>query len=143
VIRIYPPELRAWALAQGIEQPASGERSPETSSQPAQIAAHNLQPANLQPATLALISPDPNSVFRLSAGMPGDLQQVRLAARPLGTALPREVTFLVNGQQVGRAARLPFETWWTLQPGAHFVTAVALDADGQQISSEGIWIEVQ
>jgi membrane peptidoglycan carboxypeptidase len=143
VIRIYPPELREWALAQGIEQPTSGERSPEASSQPAQIAAHNLQPANLQPATLALISPDPNSVFRLSAGMPGDLQQVRLAARPLGTTLPREVTFLVNGQQVGRAARLPFETWWTLQPGAHHITAVALDADGQQISSEGIWIEVQ
>jgi hypothetical protein len=75
--------------------------------------------------------------------MPGDLQQVRLAARPLGAALPAEVTFMVNGQPAGRATHLPFETWWTLQPGAHYITAVALAADGQQIASEGIWIEVE
>jgi 1A family penicillin-binding protein len=154
VIRIYPPELREWALAQGVGDPLTviGDQLPTTDDgSPVTdygLRARDEQPAqpetrNLQPATLALISPDPNSVFRLSAGMPGDLQQVRLAARPLGTALPREVTFLVNGQQVGRAARLPFETWWTLQPGAHHITAVALDPDGQQISSEGIWIEVQ
>jgi membrane peptidoglycan carboxypeptidase len=145
VFRVYPPELREWALALGIEQPAgsgqwavSSEQLPEASGQQAQLATRDLQPA-----TLALISPDPNSVFRLSAGMPGELQQVRLAARPLGAALPAEVTFLVNGQAAGRATRLPFEAWWTLEPGAHHITAVALDADGQRISSEGIWIEVQ
>ncbi len=147
VLRVYPPELREWALAQGIGDPLSviGNRFPVTSyelrvtdDQQPQLAARNLQPA-----TLTLISPDPNSIFRLSAGMPAELQQVRLAARPVGAALPSEVTFLVNGQPVGRSTRLPFETWWTLQPGAHFVTALALDADGQQVSSEGIWIEVE
>lgn len=145
VVRVYPPELREWALAQGIEQPmvgegltVNGERLTETNVQQTQLATRNLQPA-----TLVLISPDPNSVFRLSAGMPAGLQQVRLAARPLGAALPAEVTFLVNGQPAGRATRLPFETWWTLQPGAHYVTAVATGADGQQITSEGIWIEVE
>ena len=75
--------------------------------------------------------------------MPAGLQQVRLAARPLSAALPREVTFLVNGQPVGRATHLPFETWWTLQPGAHHISAVAVDADGQQVTSEEIWIEVE
>ncbi len=143
VFRVYPPELREWALAQGIEQPVYGERSSEASSQPAQSAAHNLQPANVQPAALVLISPDPNSVFRLATGMPGDLQQVRLAARPLGAALPHEVTFLIDGQPVGQATRLPFETWWNLQPGAHYITAVATAGDGQQTTSDGLWIEVE
>jgi membrane carboxypeptidase/penicillin-binding protein len=147
VLRVYPPELREWALAQGIGDPLSviGDRLAVASEQLVAASGSQAQPAtrDLQPATLTLISPDPNSVFRLSAGMPGELQQVRLAARPLGAALPAEVTFLVDGQPVGRASRLPFETWWTLQPGAHHITAVALDANGQRISSEGIWIEVQ
>lgn len=145
VVRVYPPELREWALAQGIEQPVVGEGLTVNGEQltEANVQQTQLATRNLQPATLVLISPDPNSVFRLSAGMPAGLQQVRLAARPLGAALPAEVTFLVNGQPAGRATRLPFETWWTLQPGAHYVTAVATGADGQQITSEGIWIEVE
>ncbi len=145
VFRIYPPELREWALAQGIEQPLDSETWSVKREQLVATNEHHEQPAtrNLQPATLALISPDPNSVFRLAAGMPAELQQVRLAARPLSATLPSEVTFLVNGQPVGRATHLPFETWWTLQPGAHRIEAVALDAAGQQIASEGIWIEVE
>ncbi len=146
VFRIYPPELREWAAAQGIEQPLGSHETWDVSLEP--LLAHSdqqAQPAirNPQPATLALISPDPNSIFRLSDGMPGDLQQVRLAARPLGATPPREVTFLVNGRPVGRSTRLPYETWWTLQPGAHHIAAVALDAGGQQVTSEGIWIEVK
>jgi 1A family penicillin-binding protein len=147
MFRVYPPELREWALAQGIGDRLSviGDRLAVASEQLVEASGSQVQLAtrDLQPATLTLISPDPNSVFRLSAGMPGDLQQVRLAARPLGAALPAEVTFMVNGQPAGRATHLPFETWWTLQPGAHYITAVALAADGQQIASEGIWIEVE
>ncbi len=158
VFRIYPPELREWALAQGIGAPltVNGERLAVNSERltvidnqlpnaddGSPITGYGLRVTDKQPAALALISPDPNSVFRLSAGMPGDLQQVRLAARPLGAALPSEVTFMVNGQPVGRSTRLPYETWWTLQPGAHHIAAVALDADGQQVTSETIWIEVK
>jgi membrane carboxypeptidase/penicillin-binding protein PbpC len=141
VFRIYPPELREWALAQGIEQPADHEtwRLSRAAPNHDQLVAHT----NTSPGGLALISPDPNSVFRLSAGIPGDLQQVRLAARPLGAALPQEVTFLVDGKPVGRATRLPFEIWWPMQPGAHHIEAVADDATGQQVTSEGIWIEVE
>jgi 1A family penicillin-binding protein len=144
VVRVYPPELREWALAQGIGQPVDGERWPVNGDQ-LSVARDPAQPANddPQPASLTLISPDPNSVFRLSAGMPAGLQQVRLAARALGALLPSQVIFLVDDQPVGQATRLPFETWWTLQPGPHYVTAVAVDADGQSLASEGIWIEVQ
>jgi membrane peptidoglycan carboxypeptidase len=136
VFRIYPPELREWALAQGIDErlTVNGERLTVTDER---VTGDGAQ------GGLALISPDPNSVFRLSAEMPAGLQQVRLASRPLGAALPSQVTFLVDGQPVGQATRLPFEAWWTLQPGAHYITAVATAADGQQIASEGIWIKVE
>jgi membrane peptidoglycan carboxypeptidase len=145
VLRVYPPELREWALAQGIEQPVGSRQWAVGSEQSPDASGQETQPAtgNRQPDGLTLISPDPNSVFRRSAGMPDELQQVRLAARPLGAALPTEVTFLVNGQPAGRATRLPFETWWTLQPGAHHIAAVAVDADGHQVTSEGLWIEVE
>ncbi len=141
VLRIYPAELREWALAQGIEQPVETETWSVTheASDDGQLVAH----ADAAADGLTLISPDPNSVFRLSAGMPGELQQVRLAARPLGAKLPGQVTFLVDGQPVGQATRLPFETWWTLQAGAHHIAAVAINADGEQVASEGLWIEVQ
>jgi len=141
VFRVYPPELREWALAQGIEQPAADEswRVERDAAADGQVTA----PADAASSGLALISPDPNSVFRLSAGMPDALQQVRLAARPLGANVPNEVTFLVDGQPVGRSTRLPFETWWTLQPGAHHISAVALGANGESLTSDGLWIEVQ
>ncbi len=136
VVRVYPPELREWALAQGIDErlTVNGERLTVNDER---------MTGDGDQGGLALISPDPNSVFRLSAGMPAGLQQVRLAARPLSATLPSQVTFLVDDQPVGQATRLPFETWWTLQPGPHYVTAVAVDADGQSLASEGIWIEVQ
>ena len=143
VLRIYPAELREWALAQGIEQPVDVMRETWNVTDEASTGEQLFIEANATSGGLALISPDPNSVFKLSTGMPGGLQQVRLAARPLGATLPDQVTFLVDGQPVGRSTRLPFEIWWTLQPGAHHISAVALDADGEQVTSEGLWIEVQ
>jgi len=131
VIRVYPPELRDWARANGIEQPdASALAAPDT------VAMANSRPAS----GLTLVNPDPNSVFQWVDGLAADVQQIRLAAQPAGR--PTEVAFLVDGQEIAVARRAPYETWWTLEPGAHRISARSTEADGSTAISGEIWIEV-
>ena len=132
VIRVYPPELRDWARADGIEQPDG-----TALAAPDAVALADSRPAS----GLTLVSPDPNSAFQWVDGLAADVQQIRLAAQPSGR--PTEVTFLVDGQEVAVARRAPYETWWTLQPGAHRISARSTDADGSAAFSDDIWIEVE
>ncbi len=133
VVRVYPPELQEWAAANGSALVAG--------STPVKVAALDAVPAAGQ--GLVLTSPDPNSVFRISASVPAELQQVRLAARPMGTGQLKQLTFMVDGEPLDTVTELPFEAWWTLQPGVHQVGAVAQNESGAQISAEPIWIEIR
>ncbi len=133
VVRVYPPELRDWARANGIEQPDVAVTS---QASPNAVAQAGSRPAS----ALSLVSPDPNSTFQWVDGLAADVQQIRLAAQPAGQ--PMEVTFLVDGQPVAVATSAPYETWWTLQPGAHSISAQSVDADGAVAVSDEIWIEV-
>ena len=133
VVRVYPPDLRDWARANGVEQPntaATAQASPDA------VAQAGRRPAS----ALALVSPDPNSAFQWVDGLAADVQQIRLAARPTGQ--PAEVTFLVDGRAVAVANSAPYETWWTLQPGAHSISAQSVGADGAVAVSDEIWIDV-
>jgi hypothetical protein len=129
VVRVYPPELQEWAASNGSTVIA------------AKVTAAEAAP--VAPQGLVLTSPDPNSVFRISASMPVDMQQVRLAARPAEGGRLRQLTFMVDGQPIGTVTDPPFETWWTLQPGAHQMSAVAEDETGTPITAEPIWIEIR
>ena len=131
VVRVYPPELRDWARANGIEQPDVA-----VAAQPDAIAQAVGRPAS----ALTLVSPDPNSEFQWVDGLSADVQQIRLAARPSGQ--PAKVSFLVDGEEVALATSAPYETWWTLQPGAHSISAQSVDADGAVAVSDEIWIDV-
>ncbi|MFZ2488843.1 MAG: transglycosylase domain-containing protein [Anaerolineae bacterium] len=133
VQRVYPPELREWAAAQGIAQPLGNAGD--------DLVANAANPT--APAALDILSPDPNSVYRLSAGLNGQLQQIRLAARANGTVPAAQITFLVDNVPVGSATRIPYEIWWTLQAGRHQITAVANNAAGEPIARASVWIEVE
>ena len=108
-------------------------------------ADHTQQPAGSAIAIgnpdLVLTSPDPNSVYQLAEGLPQDQQRLRIAAR-LGSDGISQVTFLVNGQPVGQASQLPFETWWQLKRGTFTIRAVAQDRSGRSVETSPVWIEV-
>jgi hypothetical protein len=133
VVRVYPPELQEWAAAHGSPLVAGD----------APVKTATLEAAPAAGQGLALTSPDPNSVFRISASVPAALQQIRLAARPDAAGQVKQVTFLVDGEPLDTVAGLPFETWWTLQPGVHQVSAVAENETGERITAEPVWIEIR
>jgi 1A family penicillin-binding protein len=144
VYRVYPPELAEWAQANHIPQPppvVGGDRWTVNGEQRAGTEVAARQPTGERALMLALTSPDPNGVYRLSDALPADVQQVRLAVHSADQW--QGVTFYVNGEAVGSAVEAPFETWWSLQRGSHQISAVAEDVAGQRIAAEPIWIEVR
>ena len=54
----------------------------------------------------------------------------------------KAVTMLVDGQPFADLATPPFETFWTLSPGSHSFSAMALDASGNKLSSNDVLITV-
>lgn len=136
VFRVYPPELQEWAAANGVPQPPAGLDGAWSATTPTAAADPTAPPVGL-----ALTSPDPNGVYRLSPHLPAEVQQLRLAVPAYGPW--QRVTFYVNNREVGAAVAPPFEVWWPLQRGSHLVSAVAQDASGREVAAPPVWIEVR
>jgi len=54
----------------------------------------------------------------------------------------RRLTLLVDGQVLGEFTVSPARAFWRLQPGAHTVTARAVDEQGQTFESDPVRIVV-
>jgi len=122
----WPAEAMDWARDQGLSLP------------PAACPLHpSGEPAPIPGAlSLALVSPDPNAVYRLSAALPANLQSLELAARFLSDAAQATITFYVDGAAVGEDAEPPYRMMWPMQPGEHTIWAVAATPSGEQFASE-------
>ncbi len=126
VFLVLPPEAGQWAREHGIPAPppdgeevtiGTGERAGE----------------------LTITSPDNGVVYRLTLSVPADQQRIRLAA--VAHLALEQVSFLLDGEPVA-VVDYPFEALWTLQPGAHWLTAVGETAEGQEVRSETIRFQV-
>jgi 1A family penicillin-binding protein len=125
VYLVLPPEAEEWARQQGLPGPPAG------------VAAG--EPGRLD-AALVLISPDPNSVWRLAPALPAGSQRLRIAART--TVALAELTLLADGVPVASLENGPYEALWTLAPGPHTFQAVGVARDGRRYESETIYIQV-
>ncbi|HML23087.1 MAG TPA: penicillin-binding protein 1C [Aggregatilinea sp.] len=123
VYLVLPPEARDWALRQGIPQPPVG----------AQIVGGEQVPVRL-------LSPDPYTVFRLSPQLPDDEQRIRLTIAVPTNA--QSVTYVMDGTPLVTTTASPFDTWWTLQPGEHDLTAEVTLRDGSTLTTENIHFRV-
>jgi len=135
VFWVLPPELQDWARAHGIAQPPAQTASVTSDSQ--------LAPATLTTgvrAPLALSSPDPARVYRLSQTAPAATQQIEIAAE---STLPlRELTLTVNGRLLMRQQAAQISAWWQLQAGEYTFQAVGITAQGETIQSLPVTITV-
>jgi penicillin-binding protein 1C len=116
VFLVLPPEAQAWARQNGVPPPPGGALTVEA-----------------RPQTLAIASPDANTVFQISPRLPRASQQVPLrvvAARPL-----EAVTYLLNGRPIGTLTAAPFELWWTLEAGTYTLAAEARLEGGEAARS--------
>ncbi len=126
VFTFWPPEALDWARAEGLPMPPS--------------AACPLHPGAAvdvpQAQGLALISPDPGGVYRLSRTLPLGVQALEISARPVGGAGLAEVTFYLDGNVVGRVSEPPYRVMWPMEPGEHLVWAEASLPSGGTFVSE-------
>lgn len=127
-----PPLFQPWARAQGLTLlddllRASGEG--ETAVAPSAAITPTL------PA-LHVLSPDPNTIYRLSPTLPTAAQQAPLTAlAPMDVV---EVTFWLDDAPLATLTTPPYELWWTLTPGAHRVWVEGVWGDGRVARSEPV-----
>jgi len=149
---LYPPEAQEWAWRKGVAQPPATYSSlcpPDNGL----VALHNLTagPPDRPPLVdsarqpegcLILSSPDQGATYRIVKGMPLAHQKIKVALYAACDAQMKAVTMLVDGQPFADLATPPFETFWTLSPGSHSFSAMALDASGNKLSSNDVLITV-
>ena len=127
--RLYldlPPQAHEWAREQGLplladlEGALSETPSPETA--------------------LHIVSPDPNTVYRITPEIPLDSQRLRFVA--VGPTGAHDVTILLDGEPLATCAGPPFETWWVLAVGEHRLWAEGFGANGEPLTSAQVtfWV---
>jgi membrane carboxypeptidase/penicillin-binding protein PbpC len=89
---------------------------------------------------LSISSPADGSQYHLSTF--ANLESQRIMIQVLGSVDLSEVEILVDGQVVQQLSNAPFQTWWTLEPGAHQVWATGVALNGDQITSNIVEITV-
>ena len=126
-----PPRAQPWARSQGLEllEDLVGLRNSIVASQPVGVSS-----------PLIMVSPAPNSIFKLSLGFSNQAQRIPIQA----VADPglREVTLWVDGQQLEPTTETPLKAWWTISIGVHQAWAQGTRSNGEKISSEQVQFEV-
>ncbi|MDH7489083.1 MAG: PBP1A family penicillin-binding protein, partial [Anaerolineae bacterium] len=92
VFTFWPAEALDWVRAQGLPEPPAAPCPLHPGGQAAAPEAQGL----------ALVSPDPNGVYRLSRALPAEVQALEVSARPMGGVGLATVTFYVDGAIAGR-----------------------------------------
>ncbi|MCB8945667.1 MAG: transglycosylase domain-containing protein [Ardenticatenaceae bacterium] len=91
-------------------------------------------------APLRLISPDPNTTYRLSSAIP--LTSQKLPIEAVTAAAVVEMTVWVDGTAVATLTAPLFQSWWPLEPGVHQMWVEAIDKNGSHLHSEQVEFEV-
>jgi len=143
---LYPPEAQEWAQSKGVPQPPA-TYSPLCPPDNDLVALHDLtvtppDPSPQPKGCLILSSPDQGGIYRIAKGMPLAHQRIRVALYAACDNQVKTVTMLVDGQPFAHLTAPPFETFWTLSPGSHSFSAIALDGSGEELSSNEVSITV-
>jgi penicillin-binding protein 1C len=120
-----PPAAQRWAHSQGIPLLSDLSAAPEVASQAGE---------------LVMISPEPDSTYRISDKLALTDQQL-----PVETSAGQGVSNIslwVDGMQLGKCAATPYLLWWQLSAGTHQFWAEGISADGKTVKSEVVKITV-
>ncbi|MFQ5435639.1 MAG: penicillin-binding transpeptidase domain-containing protein, partial [Anaerolineae bacterium] len=111
-----PGVFHPWARAEGLLLLADLQAGDVAGTEEGTAVAHPGEP-------LSIISPDQNTVYRLSPALPPDAQKLRLEAAVDGR-FPALV-FWLDGAPLATLTEPPYVVWWQMSPGTHqaWVTA--------------------
>lgn len=120
IVLDLPITAQPWARAQNLpllaDIPSAGE-------------------ANARPQ-IALISPRPNSMYRLDPSFDASAQKLLIEA-VAGTGIT-QVTIWVDGAPLAVLPSSPYRAWWQLSPGEHRFWVTGVTVNGETVASEVI-----
>ena len=121
-----PVEAQEWARAKGLPLLTDYLQASENVSQPEN--------------QLVLLSPHPNTIYRLDPNFDSTSQQLQIeAAAGLGIS---QVTIWMDGNLLTTLASPPYQAWWTLSSGEHRFWAEGINADGDALTSGIVTVTV-
>lgn len=123
IVYDLPIEAQAWARLQGMPLLADFQPSIFGETQP-----------------LILSSPAPNSTYVFYNHLDPAVQQIPIQLA-IGEGVT-QITVWVDGNLIARLNQEPYETWWQLSIGEHHIWAEAVNANGEQIKSDVIIVNV-
>ena len=89
---------------------------------------------------ITLISPRPNSTYRLDPTFDASAQKLLIEA--VAGAGVTEVTIWVDGEPLATLNSSPYQTWWQLSLGEHRFWATGVAVNGETVTSEVIMMTV-
>jgi penicillin-binding protein 1C len=123
IVLDLPITAHPWARSQGLPLLADIPLAGETS----------------QPQ-IALISPRPNSTYRLDPSFNASAQKLLIEA-VIGAGIT-EVTIWVDGIALATLTESPYQAWWQLSMGGHRFWATGVTVNGETVTSEVIVVTV-
>lgn len=121
-----PAEAQGWAHEQGLPLLSDYSQTPENVSQ--------------QENQLILLSPHPNTTYRIDPNFDPASQQIQIEAA-VGQGIS-QVTIWADGNLLATFSSPPYQAWWTLSAGGHRFWAEGVDANGQRVKSAVVTITV-
>ena len=121
-----PVEAQEWAHEQGLLLLADYSQTTENISQ--------------QENQLVLLSPHPNTVYRIDPNLDLSIQQIKIEVAA-GQGIS-QVTIWVDGNLLTTLSPPPYQAWWTLSTGDHRFWAEGVDANGETVKSDVITITI-
>ena len=121
-----PIEAQTWAHDQGLSLLSDYSQAESTSSQ--------------QFDQLVLLSPPPNTTYRIDPNFDPAAQQVPIEVAS-GKGLS-QITIWLDGNLLATLSSPPYQAWWSLSTGEHRFWAQGLNANGETVKSETVTITV-
>ncbi len=90
---------------------------------------------------VALISPRPNTTYRLDPAFDPSAQKILIEA--IASAGVTEITIWVDGAPLATLNSSPYQAWWQLSAGEHRFWATGVTVNGEMVTSEIVTISVQ
>ncbi len=123
-----PVEAQPWARAQGL--PLLVDYQQNTDSQNAITQNASGQNAN----GLMLISPTPNTTYRITPDL--NLSAQQLSVEAVANQSFSKVTIYADGNPLQTFANPPYQTWWILSAGQHQFWVEGVTTSGETVKSD-------
>jgi penicillin-binding protein 1C len=125
IVLDLPITAQPWARSQGLPLLADIPQASEATVQP----------------QITLISPRPNTAYRLDPAFDASAQKLLIEA--VAGAGVTQVTIWVDGIPLTTLDVSPYQVWWQLSVGEHLFWATGMTVNGETVTSNVVTITVQ